>query len=95
MYLRLKDEQDWQSIPEKLLEDLAQLTKANSIDGNKKDNITVIYTPWSNVKKTGGLDVGQVTFHNQKMVYYKMVIKIEDQKDICQDKEKWDCQSSE
>lgn len=48
--------------------DLAQLTKANSIEGNKKDNITVIYTPWSNLKKDGSMDVGQVSFKNQKLV---------------------------
>lgn len=72
--------------------DLAQLTKANSIEGsfnasqvfsshrplstvltkllflpgNKKDNITVIYTPWSNLKKDGSMDVGQVSFHDQR-----------------------------
>jgi len=44
------------------------LTKANSIEGNKKDNITVIYTPWSNLKKTAGMETGQVGFHKQKMV---------------------------
>lgn len=36
--------------------------------GNKKDNITVIYTPWSNLKKDGSMDVGQVSFKNQKKV---------------------------
>lgn len=36
--------------------------------GNKKDNITIIYTPWSNLKKDGSMATGQVTFHNQKLV---------------------------
>lgn len=36
--------------------------------GNKKDNITIIYTPWSNLKKDGSMAAGQVTFHNQKLV---------------------------
>lgn len=36
--------------------------------GNKKDNITVIYTPWSNLKKDGSMAAGQVTFHNHKLV---------------------------
>ncbi|GJC86182.1 coiled-coil domain-containing protein 25 [Colletotrichum liriopes] len=49
----------WDAIPEPLLVDLAQLTKANSIEGNKKDNVTVIYTPWSNLKKDGSMEVGQ------------------------------------
>lgn len=36
--------------------------------GNKKDNITVIYTPWSNLKKDGSMAVGQVGFKNNKQV---------------------------
>lgn len=36
--------------------------------GNKKDNITIIYTPWSNLKKDGSMAVGQVSFKNQKTV---------------------------
>ena len=36
--------------------------------GNKKDNVTVIYTPWSNLKKDGSMAVGQVGFKDQKKV---------------------------
>lgn len=44
-------------------------SRANTVDiGNKKDNVTVIYTPWSNLKKDGSMAVGQVGFHNQKLV---------------------------
>jgi hypothetical protein len=43
-----------------LVEDCAQLCKANSIEGNKKNDITVVYTPASNLKKTGDMEVGQV-----------------------------------
>lgn len=46
--------------------DCAQLTKANSIDGNKRDNITIIYTPWANLKKTKGMADGEVSFKNSK-----------------------------
>ncbi|KNE59957.1 hypothetical protein AMAG_05402 [Allomyces macrogynus ATCC 38327] len=42
----------WDGIPEVLLQEIAQLTKANSIEGNKRDNQTIIYTPASNLKKT-------------------------------------------
>jgi NFACT protein RNA binding domain len=31
--------------------------------GNKKDNITIIYTPWSNLRKDASMAVGQVSFH--------------------------------
>ncbi|KAJ5248671.1 Coiled-coil domain-containing protein 25 [Penicillium chermesinum] len=58
----------WDSIPQELLDDCAQLTKANSIEGNKKDNVTIIYTPWSNLMKDGSMATGQVSFHNPKMV---------------------------
>lgn len=68
IYLRLNEGDTWDNIPEDLLTDLAQLTKANSIEGNKKDNITVIYTPWSNLKKDGSMAAGQVSFHDNKKV---------------------------
>ncbi|KAE8136144.1 hypothetical protein BDV38DRAFT_250037 [Aspergillus pseudotamarii] len=68
VYLRLRDGESWDNIPQPLLEDCAQLTKANSIEGNKKDNITVIYTPWSNLMKDGSMATGQVSFHNPKLV---------------------------
>ncbi|KAJ1968781.1 Coiled-coil domain-containing protein 25, partial [Dimargaris verticillata] len=68
VYLRMTAGQTWDNLPEALVTDLAQLTKANSIEGNKKKNIVIIYTPWSNLKKTGDMAVGQVSFHNSKLV---------------------------
>ncbi|KAJ3162805.1 Coiled-coil domain-containing protein 25 [Geranomyces michiganensis] len=68
VYLRLPKGQSWENIDEALLGDLAQLTKANSIEGNKKNNLTIIYTPWSNLKKTAGMETGQVTFFRSTMV---------------------------
>lgn len=67
VYLRMPDDLAWESIPEALLADCAQLVKANSIEGtfanypaydcssfrnlgNKKDNLTIIYTPGDNLK---------------------------------------------
>lgn len=32
------------------------------------NNIDVIYTMWDNLKKTPGMDVGQVSFHREKDV---------------------------
>ncbi|KAI1330557.1 coiled-coil domain-containing protein 25 [Xylariaceae sp. FL0255] len=68
IYLRLEEGMSWEAIPQDLVVDLGQLTKANSIEGNKKDNITVIYTPWSNLKKDGSMAVGQVSFKDQRKV---------------------------
>lgn len=44
------------------------MTKANSIEGNKRDNVTIIYTPWGNLKKTKGMADGEVSFKNHKKV---------------------------
>ncbi|EXC22695.1 hypothetical protein L484_001798 [Morus notabilis] len=68
VYVRLQKGQTIDDISEGVLEDCAQLVKANSIQGNKVNNIDVVYTPWSNLKKTASMDVGQVGFHNSKMV---------------------------
>ncbi|KAF8627469.1 hypothetical protein AX17_006281 [Amanita inopinata Kibby_2008] len=68
---------NWENIPEALLTDCAQLVKANSIEGNKKDNLTIIYTPADNLKKSGDMEIGQVAFHNDKMVKRVHIIKRE------------------
>lgn len=54
-------------IPEATLEDCCQLVKANSIQGNKQA-VSIVYTPWENLKKTKAMEVGQVSFHNPKQV---------------------------
>ena len=36
--------------------------------GNKRDNVNVIYTPWSNLNKTGDMAIGQVGFHREDKV---------------------------
>lgn len=68
VYLRLPETWTWADIPDNILEQAAQLTKANSIKGNKIDNVTVIYTPWSNLHKSGDMVAGQVGFHHQNQV---------------------------
>lgn len=40
IYLRLDEEESWESIPKPLLEDCAQLTKANSIEGLTKNSFS-------------------------------------------------------
>ncbi|CAB4008775.1 Hypothetical predicted protein, partial [Paramuricea clavata] len=101
VYLRLPKGQTIEDIPSAVLDDCAQLVKANSIQGqlkihlnyvfftcmrfaslgkiwnlnikynfpgNKMNNVGIVYTPWDNLKKTNGMDVGQVGFHKQKEV---------------------------
>ena len=38
------------------------------IIGNKKNNVDIIYTPWSNLKKTQGMEIGEVSFHRSNQV---------------------------
>eukprot|EP00246_Nothoceros_aenigmaticus_P013555 TRINITY_DN4740_c0_g1_i1.p1 TRINITY_DN4740_c0_g1~~TRINITY_DN4740_c0_g1_i1.p1 ORF type:complete len:216 (+),score=51.81 TRINITY_DN4740_c0_g1_i1:219-866(+) len=68
VYLRLHKGQTVDCISSELLEDCAQLVKANSIQGNKLNNVDVVYSPWYNLKKSASMDVGQVGFHNPKLV---------------------------
>ncbi|KAF7023710.1 hypothetical protein CFC21_036174 [Triticum aestivum] len=75
VYLRLKKGESIDTISEGLLEDCAQLVKAHSIQGNKMNNVEVVYTPWSNLKKATSMDVGQVGFHNHRMVHVLTVEK--------------------
>lgn len=70
VYLRIPEDAifTFDCIPEALLADCAQLVKQNSIEGCKKSNVTIIYTPASNLKKTGEMDVGTVSFHRDSLV---------------------------
>ena len=47
-----------------IIEDAAQLVKYNSIQGNKMNDIDVVYTMWGNLHKTEGMEVGQVNFYD-------------------------------
>eukprot|EP00923_Selenidium_pygospionis_P050433 GHVN01087153.1.p1 GENE.GHVN01087153.1~~GHVN01087153.1.p1 ORF type:complete len:223 (-),score=49.22 GHVN01087153.1:647-1315(-) len=73
---------DLSTLPEGLVDELAQLTKANSIEGCKKDSVDVVYTKWENLRKTLEMEVGAVSFKNRKEVVKvkniktdKMIIK--------------------
>ncbi|PNF30523.1 Coiled-coil domain-containing protein 25 [Cryptotermes secundus] len=75
VYLRLRSGQMIDDIPTAVLEDAAQLVKANSIQGNKMNDVDVIYTMWTNLKKTDGMEVGQVGIHKEKEVRKIRVVK--------------------
>jgi len=38
------------------------------VPGCKANNVDIVYTLWSNLKKTPEMDVGQIGFHRQKEV---------------------------
>lgn len=62
-------------IPEEVLEDCFQLVKHNSTQGDKPQQVTVVYTPWTNLNKTPSMDVGQVGFHSEELALKKTVTK--------------------
>lgn len=68
VYLRLNPGQTLDDVPSAVIEDACQLVKANSINGNKMNNVDIVYTMWDNLKKTQGMDVGQVSFYRDKDV---------------------------
>ncbi|RWS25001.1 coiled-coil domain-containing protein 25-like protein [Leptotrombidium deliense] len=74
VYLRLNPGQTIDDIPSSVLDDCAQLVKENSIVGKKTNNLEVVYTMWSNLKKTASMDVGQVGFRSDKEIRF---IKVE------------------
>lgn len=55
-------------MPESLIYEAAQITKAYSIEGCKHAGLTIIYTPASNVTKEGCQEIGTVTFKNNKLI---------------------------
>lgn len=70
VYLRMQPDWTFDTIPEKVLDDCCQLVKYNSIEGNKKNQVKIVYTPWTNLKKEQGHDVGQVSFKSTKMLKF-------------------------
>ena len=75
VYLRVMEGiSSLKDIPDELVQECAQLTKANSIEGCKKDRVGINYTWARNLKKTNGMETGAVSFHKPNEV---MFIKIE------------------
>uniref|UniRef100_A0A915PD41 Coiled-coil domain-containing protein 25 n=1 Tax=Meloidogyne floridensis TaxID=298350 RepID=A0A915PD41_9BILA len=79
VYLRLQTGQQISDISEDLIEDCCQLVKANSIEGCKLSETDVVYTMWSNLKKTGDMVTGQVGFHKNKDV---KKVRVQKQREI-------------
>lgn len=61
--LKLKEALD--SVPAAVVNEMCQLTKANSIDGCKMAEVDVVYTPFLNLRKEERMDTGQVGFKDE------------------------------
>ena len=68
VYLRLPPGDTIADVPHDIVIECAQLTKLNSIQGCKENNVTIIYTMWANLLKTGDMATGSVTFHARQAV---------------------------
>jgi hypothetical protein len=75
VYVRLPFGANMDELTEEMIEECCQLVKANSIQGCKLNDVRIVYTPWSNLKKTGDMDVGQVGYHNPSLQRYFTVRK--------------------
>ena len=79
VYLRLPAPiNDYSEIPDEIVQECAQLTKANSIQGCKKASCGINFTWARNLKKTIGMETGAVTFHNHQMVQHITINKDKD-----------------
>ena len=73
VYLRLPKNFTVDEVPDEIVAECSQLTKANSIEGCKLSNVRIVYTPWSNLRKGAGMADGQVGFHDNKLRRFYMV----------------------
>ncbi|KAH0571168.1 hypothetical protein SS50377_27468 [Spironucleus salmonicida] len=68
VYCRTLGEFTFDTLPESLIEEAAELTKSNSIEGCKQSRVCIIYTPADNLLKSGDMDVGTVGYKNDQLV---------------------------
>lgn len=67
IYLKLlPHEKSLDDVPREVLQDCLQLCKSSSIQGNKLDQCRIIATPWHNLRKSGYMKPGEVSFKSTK-----------------------------
>lgn len=64
---------DLDNLPPQSVEECMQLTKANSIEGCKKSEVQIIFTPATNLLKTPDMDIGQVDFKNRSLTRIRTI----------------------
>lgn len=52
------------------INDAMQLCKSNSVAGNKLQQVEIVLTPFINLKKSGDMDPGQVSFKSTRFLNY-------------------------
>lgn len=69
VYLRLKEEETLDTVSPTAIHECATLVKANSIEGCKKGEVTILYTPWANLHKTSDMVAGAIGHHDRKQMF--------------------------
>jgi len=67
------------TIPPQIVQECGQLTKKNSIEGCKKSIVKIVYTEFLNLLKTSGMEIGQVSFKDEKK---RKFFEVEEDKEI-------------
>jgi hypothetical protein len=68
VYLRLAEGVEWDQIPPVVMKYCCQLVKNNSIEGCKKKEVWIIYTPFPNLHKDENtMQTGAVSFHKENL----------------------------
>merc|ERR1711860_357835 len=75
VYLRMPKGYEVSTIPEGIIQDCAQLCKANSISGSKRARVRIVYTMWKNLRKTKSMEVGQIGYHQTSKLNHITVEK--------------------
>lgn len=75
VYLRMPPGKGMDDLTDDIIEECSQLTKENSIEGSKQSEIRVVFTPWSNLKKTSDMEIGQIGFHKENLRRYHTVLQ--------------------
>lgn len=69
VYLKLlPGEKSLDDVPREVILDCLQLCKSESIQGNKLPQCTIIVTPWHNLRKSGYMKPGEVSFKSTKNI---------------------------
>ncbi|CAL9735392.1 hypothetical protein MOSE0_H04852 [Monosporozyma servazzii] len=67
VYLKLKaNQKSIDEVPDDIINDCLQLCKAESIQGNKLPECTILITPWTNLRKSKFMKPGEVSFKTTK-----------------------------
>merc|ERR1711957_214632 len=75
-----------ESVPADIIQEMCQLTKANSTEGCKASQVDIVYTPYLNLKKSERMDTGSVGFKDES---FRLLLKhIEKDKDVVKRLEK-------